>query len=119
MFFRNRDNGTAYSWRDSTMCATLDAFYGGEHGRKFAEEWQATNDKGMIGPDSKFSTEDRRVLWASWGEFDMDKTWKAYYETKEKYERIGKARHAADPNGVFTPNTFAVKRKEEEPKPHL
>ena len=27
-FASNADNGTAYSWRDSTICATLDCFYG-------------------------------------------------------------------------------------------
>ena len=30
MFAKNANNGTAYSWRDSTMCATLDAFHWSE-----------------------------------------------------------------------------------------
>ena len=109
MFYQNRNNGTAYSWRDSSMCVTIDAFHG-PLGFDFATKWQAENDKGMIGPNSSFSKEDRRVLWGSYGEFDFDKIWQAYHESKEKYEKIGKARQAADPNGIFTPNTFAVKR---------
>ena len=109
MFYRNRDNGTAYSWRDSSMCATLDAFYGRPAAKKTAEEWQRVNDAGMIGPNSKYSKQDRRLLWATYGDFDLDKTWKAYYEDKAKYDRIGKVRQAADPDGVFTPNIFAVR----------
>lgn len=40
----------------------------------------------------------------------MDSVWSTYYDDKEKYERLGRARGVADPDGVFTPNTFSVKR---------
>jgi hypothetical protein len=127
-FTRNAGNGTAYSvrtthlltlhpvansililqWRDQTMCMTIDNFHNPEK-RAEAEAWQATNDKQAIGPDGLFSEEDRRVLWGSWGSFDLNSVAHAYYD-KETYERIQKARKLADPDGVFTPNTFAVKR---------
>lgn len=109
MFFRNRDNGTSYSWRDSSMVVTLDAFYG-QLGKSFAEAWQAENDKGMVGPNSVFSKTDRRVLWGSYGDFDLDKVWQFYYEGKDKYERLGRERARADKYGTLTANTFAVKK---------
>jgi FAD/FMN-containing dehydrogenase len=50
------------------------------------------------------------VLWGSFGEFDLDSVWNTYFETREKYDRLSAARRKADPDGVFTPNTFCVKR---------
>ena len=109
MFYQNRDNGTSYSWRDTSILCVLDAFYG-PLGEENAAEWQQENDRGMVGPASKFSKQDKRVLWASYGDFDLDRARKFYYEDEDKYKKIGKARQAADPYEVFTPNTFAVKR---------
>ena len=109
-YFANRDNGTSYSWRDSTICQDLDCFYkDGEVGKKAAAEWQAGNDKIMIGEDSPYSKQDKRVLWASYGDWDMEKSWPFYYEDRDKYERIGRQRYKADPNGTFTPNPFNVR----------
>ncbi|KAH6911210.1 hypothetical protein BKA70DRAFT_1220246 [Coprinopsis sp. MPI-PUGE-AT-0042] len=107
---RNAGNGTAYSWRDLSMCMTIDNFYE-EEKKAEAEAWQTVNDKGAIGPNGFFSKEDMRFLWGSWGSFDLNATWNAYYD-QETYERIQKARQHADPDGIFTPNTFAVKREE-------
>ena len=109
-FTTNGDNGTAYSWRDSTMCCTLDTFYDGEAARQTAKEWHKHNDEEGVGPNGIFSKQDRRVLWGSFGEFDLDAVWNTYFETREKYERLRAARRKADPDGVFTPNTFCVKR---------
>ncbi|KAH6901128.1 hypothetical protein BKA70DRAFT_1115034 [Coprinopsis sp. MPI-PUGE-AT-0042] len=108
---RNAGNGTAYSWRDLSMCMTIDNFHK-EAKKDEAEAWQKTNDKGAIGPNGLFSEEDMRVLWGSWGSFDLNANWSAYYD-QETYERIQKARKLADPDGTFTPNTFAVKRAEQ------
>ncbi len=108
MFTANADNGTSYSWRrDSTLVCTLDCFYG-PGGKENAEEWHALNDAEGVGPDGKFSTQDRRLLWGSFGNYDLDASWSYYYEDREKYERLQKARKLADPDGVFTPNTFCV-----------
>ncbi|KAJ7305481.1 hypothetical protein DFH08DRAFT_1055164 [Mycena albidolilacea] len=108
MFTRNAGNGTSYSWRDSTMCMTIDNFH--EPGKKAeAEAWAAKNDEG-IGANGKFSNQDRRVLWGSYGSFDLDSVWNKYHEDRPKYERLMKARKLADPDGIFTPNTFCVKR---------
>lgn len=109
-YFANRDNGTAYSWRDSTVCQTLDCFHTeGEKGRALAKGWQDVNDKLMCGENSPFSKQDKRVLWASYGDWDMDKSWPFYYEDQAKYERIGKQRYLADPQRTFTPNPFNVR----------
>jgi FAD binding domain len=108
-FVTNADNGTSYSWRDSTVACTLDCFYG-VGAKETAEEWHKINDEEGIGPNGKFSKQDRRVLWGSFGSYDLDASWSLYYEDRAKYERLRKARQAADPDGVFTPNTFCVKR---------
>ena len=110
-FTTNANNGTSYSWRqDSTICCTLDAFYNGEDALKTATKWHNKNEAEGIGPKGIFSKQDRRVLWGSFGEFDLDAVWPTYYETKEKYERLRATRRKADPDGVFTPNTFSVRR---------
>ena len=108
-FTTNADNGTSYSWRDSTVCATLDAFHWSDH-KDTALEWQGKNDSEGIGETGIFSKQDRRVLWGSYGEFEMDRVWETYFEDKEKYGRLGKVRSRMDPYGTFTPNGFCVKK---------
>ncbi|KAF7329322.1 FAD-binding PCMH-type domain-containing protein [Mycena kentingensis (nom. inval.)] len=109
MFTKNADNGTAYSWRDSTLCMTIDNFHKPEK-LADAEAWEARNDREAIGPNGIYSKQDRRVLWGSYGSFDLDSVWETYYDDREKYERLMRARKLADPYGTFTPNTFSVKR---------
>jgi hypothetical protein len=109
-FTTNANNGTAFSWRDSTICCTLDSFYEGEAARKTATLWHMRNDEEGVGPHGIFSKQDRRVLWGSFGEFDLDAVWNTYFETREKYERLRAERRKADPDGVLTPNTFCVSR---------
>ena len=65
-----------------------------------------------MGPGGIFSKQDRRVLWGSYGEFDLDSVWQTYYDDQEKYERLMEIRKKADPYGTFTANAFAVKRAE-------
>lgn len=108
-FWNNRNNGTALSWRDSTVLYTLDCFFEPE-ARQTAVEWHAVNDREAIGPGGVFSETSRKVLWGSWGDFDLHRVWKDYYEDEEKYERLRAVRRRVDPDGVFTPNTFCVKR---------
>ncbi|KAI9781325.1 MAG: hypothetical protein M1816_002422 [Peltula sp. TS41687] len=130
-FYTNKDNGTCYSWRDSSVVCTLDCFYddGITGTKETAEEWHRVNDAEGVGPNGKFSKEDRRLLWGnflvsslfSWasltdlfsgshGSFDLDASWSHYYEDRAKYDRLRKTRSLADPDGVFTPNTFCVGR---------
>ncbi|KAK4692256.1 hypothetical protein P7C71_g4911, partial [Lecanoromycetidae sp. Uapishka_2] len=108
-FVTNADNGTAYSWRDSTVCCTIDCFHEDET-KDLAEDWEKVNDEEGLGPNGKYSKQDRRVLWGSYGSFDLDESWACYYEDRAKYERLQRARQAADPDGIFTPNAFCVKR---------
>ncbi|KFA60147.1 hypothetical protein S40285_09636 [Stachybotrys chlorohalonatus IBT 40285] len=113
---QNKDNGTSYSWRDSTIVQVLDCFHDeGNDGRgvsyrDLAVKYQADNDAVFLGESGCFSSEDRRMLWGSYGDWDLGnpKIWKRYYDDEEKYQRLGKARGKADPNGTFTPNPFAV-----------
>ena len=108
-FTTNADNGTAYSWRDTTLICTLDCFHEPSATTR-ANDWEKVNDEEGIGANGIFSKQDRRVLWGSYGSFDLDSVWNCYYEDEAKYERLQKARSAADPDGIFTPNTFCVKR---------
>ena len=78
--------------------------------KQTAEDFQAENDKMFLRLQGSFSKQDRRVLWGSYGDWDLDKNWRFYYEDEEKYQRIGRVRARADPYGTFTPNPFAVKR---------
>ncbi|KAG9244444.1 hypothetical protein BJ878DRAFT_69493 [Calycina marina] len=110
MFTRNSTNGTSLSWRDSTLCATMDVFYDADH-KTTAEDWHTVTVQQAVGKKGKFSKQERRVLWGSFGDFDLDKVWKLYYEDEEKYEKLKEARGKADPEGTFSPNTFAVARK--------
>jgi hypothetical protein len=113
-YYANRNNGTSYSWRDSTVCQVLDCFHKDTtEGKNLAIGWQKVNDKLMIGKDSSYSKQDKRVLWASYGDWDMDNSWQYYYEDEDKYTRIGKQRGLADPNGTFTPNPFNVRATKE------
>lgn len=109
MFHTNASNGTSYSWRDSTVCQVIDCF----HESKFkttADAWQAENDKLFVGPNSCFSKQDKRVLWGSYGDWDLHKMRITYYEDEAKYQHLQKVRARADPDGMFTPNPFCVKR---------
>jgi hypothetical protein len=75
---------TAYSWRkDSNICSTMDAFYDDNVDKKVQAEaaaraWVEENDLQTL-PDGKFKV-DRRLLWASYGEYDMDKAKLLYFE---------------------------------------
>ncbi|KAJ7192804.1 hypothetical protein GGX14DRAFT_593844 [Mycena pura] len=111
MVTRKAGNGTSYSWRDTTLCMIVDNFHKPEK-KAEAEAWEATNDKEAVGAHGIFSREDRRVLWGSYGDFDLDAVWHTYFEDRSKYERLMRTRRRADPHGTFTPNTFSVKRAE-------
>jgi hypothetical protein len=115
-FYTDRNNGTSYSWRDSSVVQTLDCFHDpGDKYKQYALNWQKENDAIMVGRSSPFSKQDKRVLWGSYGDWDLGKPeiWKCYYEDEQKYQRLGKARGKADPNGTFTANPFAVKAVKE------
>ena len=108
----HQNNGTSYSWRDSTLCATMDCFYKSEEDYQIAQAWQERNFAEAIGPSGKFSTEDRRLFWASFenskGGFDLKRDWKMYYDSEEKYKRLCGIKKTMDPNNVLTPNAFSL-----------
>lgn len=121
-FFTKRDNGTSYGWRDSTVCAVLDCFYTDtDKGHQEALAWQKENDDEGVGPNGVFSKQDRRVFWGSYSkadeiEGDLNSVWSAYYESREKYDRLIRIKRDVDSNDVFTPNLFALRSK---PVEHL
>lgn len=110
MFTRNANNGTSYSWRDSTLCATMDVFYQKEY-KSVAEDWHTVTIQEAVGKTGKFSNQERHVLWGSFGDYDLGKVWEQYYDSAEAYGKIQLARAKYDPYGVFTPNSFSVPRK--------
>jgi hypothetical protein len=106
---KNANNGTSYSWRESTVCATLDCFHLPEKDKKAAAlAWREKNEAEVFGPQGNFSSKDMRVLWGSFGEYDFSKVWHAYHENEEKYNSLRDQRAKHDPEGVFTANTFCV-----------
>lgn len=78
--------------------------------KRTADAWQAENDKLFVGKDSCFSKQDKRVLWGSYGDWDLHEVRSTYYEDDAKYQRLQQVRAKADPDGTFTPNPFAVRR---------
>lgn len=112
-FYLNGQKGsTAYSWRDSTVVQTTDIFHDDDaEAKAYAVAWQQKNDAILIGPSGCFSEQDRRLLWGSYGDWDLGKeeVWRCYFDSEEQYQRIGVARGKADPHGTFTANPFAVK----------
>lgn len=115
-FFQNKDNGTSYSWRDSTVVCVLDCFYNNnEKSKKIAYEWQRKNDVEAIGENGKFSKQDKRVLWGSYGKFNMNDSWPYYHDNIKKYERLCKIREKVDPKDVFASNAFCVGYKVKHP----
>ncbi|KAJ1334056.1 FAD-binding protein [Microdochium nivale] len=102
MLHRGVGNGTSYCNRDATIGGTWDVFY--QDTREAAEAWQAKNDEGQV---QYYSKRDRRVLWGSWGDWDMKKVWPCYYD-EDVYKRVQGIRKQYDPNGTFTANVFCV-----------
>jgi FAD binding domain len=105
-FAQHAGNGTAYSWRDTTIGGTWDVFYMDGH-KAQAEAWQAQTDSGLFGSKGVFCKDERRVLWGSYGDWDLSKQ-KAHYYEAGAFERIQKIRTTVDPKGTFEPNPFCV-----------
>jgi hypothetical protein len=105
----NAGKGTAYSWRESTICCTLDCFYKPES-ELSAKAWFKKNEEKAVGPNGVFSTKDMRPLWGSFGEYNFSKVWNAYHEDEAKYKVLQEQRKKHDPDGVFTANAFCVPR---------
>jgi hypothetical protein len=119
MFIRNglAKNGTAIANRDSIISGTWDVFYNvldprpqidTKNSRRQAEEWQKNNDEGV---KKHYSETDRRLLWGSWGDWDLSKpeVWKCYYDD-ETFKKLQSIRKKADPYGTFSYSPFAVPR---------
>ena len=103
MLLKNAGNGTAYTWRDATVVATWDAFYSNQDDDA-AETWQRGSDQLA---NQYFDRADRRLLWGSYGEWDMMQVWQHYYDPAT-YQRLQQIKRDNDPKGLFTANPFAV-----------
>jgi hypothetical protein len=107
-FTTNAGNGTSYSWRDSRLGCTIDCFHDDDQ-KQAAEDWEKGTDT-MIGPNGVFAKQERRLLWGSYGDWNMENVWQYYYDSPEIYHRLRRIREGADPHGTFTPNPFCVPR---------
>jgi hypothetical protein len=106
MFWKNASKDTAYSWRDATVVGTWDIFYDGT--KEVAEAWQKETDEGAL---TYFDKNERRLLWGSYGDWDMKKVWPHYYD-EPTYRKLQQIRKNADPRGVFNANPFCVEAAE-------
>lgn len=116
--FNDPDRRTSYSWRDDTnVVATMDAFYDPEMAgaKEFAEDWEAENDDIFTGPNGCFAKNlDHRLFWASYArksdkrQYSLDDSWQFYHESRDKYDRLLKAKGLFDPEKVFSPNPFCI-----------
>lgn len=79
MFRKNASQDTAYSWRDATVVGTWDVFY--DNTLAAAQKWQDENDKGAL---THFCKDDRRLLWGSYGDWEMKNVWQHYYEPPDR-----------------------------------
>ncbi|KAH7010903.1 uncharacterized protein B0I36DRAFT_324513 [Microdochium trichocladiopsis] len=102
MFPKGVGNGTSYCNRDATISGTWDVFY--SETKEAADAWQKKNDEGVV---QHYSKEDQRVLWGSWGDWDMKNVWKHYYD-EATYRKVQDIRKTYDPKGTFTANPFCV-----------
>ncbi|CAG8518782.1 4360_t:CDS:1 [Funneliformis mosseae] len=108
-FFQNGKNSpTSFSWRDTRLGCTMDAFYHSGQ-REQAIKWQQGNDEGVGKPKAKFCEHDRRVLWGS-HDLDLSANQQYYYDQhpEGKYERLCNIKQKYDPSGLFTPNRFCI-----------
>lgn len=111
-FVTNASDKTSYTWRkDATLGCAIDCFYDTSNfpdARKKANDWETATDT-MIGPKGPFAKEQRRLLWGSFGDWEMakDDVWKKYYD-EATYQKIRAARKKYDPQGTFSPNPFCV-----------
>lgn len=111
-FFKNANDGTSHSFRDSTIGVVHDCFYEGSEGMRFAESWQKKMDEEGVGPNGIFSKEDRRLFWGSFenskGGWNLKDSWSLYYDSRDKFERLSEIKRKVDPQNVFTPNAFSL-----------
>ena len=111
-FYKNSNNGTAHSFRDSSIGVVHDCFYEGAEGLRFAKSWQERMDEEGVGPNGIFSKEDRRLFWGSFenakGGWNLKESWSLYYDSKEKFDRLSEIKRRVDPQDVFTPNAFSL-----------
>jgi hypothetical protein len=108
--YKNKDNGTAYSWRDATIGFNMDLFYDvatSPDAKARAEKFQELFTAGAIGPSGIFSKQDLRWFWASHGDDNLDRIWPAYLSPSAHQTLLGiKAEY--DPRMVFSPNAFCI-----------
>jgi hypothetical protein len=105
--YKNRNNGTAFSWRETTIGFNVDLFCASSGARELAARYQTTYTNQAIGPNGIFSKQDLRWYWASHGSRDLSKVWQTYL-TPAAHDRLIQIKRHYDPRKVFSPNAFCV-----------
>jgi hypothetical protein len=103
---------TSYSWREQAFAMSHDSFYSHDlicrHERQKAERWQKENDEVFIGQKA-FADADMRMFAYTFGDRVLEKVWRCFYDSEEKYERLRRIKGALDPNGLFSADQFSLK----------
>jgi len=106
--FRNHDGKTSYSWRsyeDGAVMLDCTVFF---------DPHRTTHDKIEEAYPKCFYSDEwkQRMIWAPafryHEERSLDKNWKQFFDSEEKYKRILHTKHKVDPERIFTPNPYRV-----------
>jgi hypothetical protein len=103
---------TSYSWREQALAMGHDSFYSTLfswlHEHEKAEKWQAENDEVFI-VQKAFADADMRLFAYTFGDHVLEKVWRCFYDSEEKYERLRRIKGELDPNGLFSADQFSLK----------
>jgi len=105
--FQQNKNKNSMSWRDTTLGFAIDIFYKDPILSPAVDKFFEELDQEVNGTKGVFSTEDRRVLWGSYGNKNMKEVYK-YYHDEQTYKDLCTLKAKVDPKGVFSPNLFGV-----------
>jgi hypothetical protein len=97
------------SWRADSSAVGTATFFFPEFQRVRANAYERENYKTYVGKNGCFTPQDRRFIWAPYGDdWNLDENWQYFFDSREKFERIKKTKRELDPHDVFTPNLFCV-----------
>ena len=110
---RNIDNGTSYSWRNTSVFVGIKLFYyQSTILDSLVESIFAHIDRIFIGRHGLLDPDDRRMFGFSYTrpseDGSLDTMWPRYYDSQSKYTRVKRIKQQLDPDKVFSPNRFYI-----------